>query len=599
MINVEQIEINIQIPSDTVRIVAMQPYIKFDSTTREPFKWSNDAVDTQLAAIGRTLDIAKNAFNGHHANYTLFPEYAIPGIAGARIINNKISEEEWPEGSIIIAGIHGITKSEYNELCDMLTAHVSQLNSYNSVLDNQWVNCCVIWVKDSDRLIHKWVQVKVRPSWPEVMGTCNDMFCGSSVYVFECQYVPSGYPCRFVTLICFDWVASVAGATVCHELLEKLTELRAQNLTPLDWVFVIQHNTGPNHPAFLNSTYQFLTDVNTYPFVEHDKAVVIHANTAVSQQPSRNGSGGFSACIFSPSAQVDCNGCRPTVCMESSLLRGSKILRRCKDVVFREMGECIHAFTVRVPRFVNPDVTDRTLPLPTAFVYAMHDTTDPRLCGGAIPAAVKWINDSLDDIEPLSRMALNGCSLEADAEAIEPSIITNIRTINGHTVNDYMSWVVCSFSHGNESQDKAPIDNADLWEKIETDALEHLLYSLISIGLAYELNVTNATLHGSIQTDHGCVQVVAIRGDTYEDFRLHYDNIVPKCVSDPVIVITRDRDNNIPTQKEFLKFFETESESGLVFLDYNTLITNCRNATNINILKGQLNDIIPRDRRII
>ena len=251
MIDVEQITVNVRMPSDEVRIVAMQPFVQFHSETEEPFRWSDDAVDVQLAAIRRTLDIAQDVFAGRAANFTLFPEYAIPGTAGATVIDERISSATWPNGSIIIAGVHGIPKHEYKDLCEMLTAQVNQSNAPDSVPDDQWVNCCVIWVKDLDGVLQKWVQPKVRPAWAEMNVVCRDMFCGSNVYVFECKYEPSGYPCRFVTLVCFDWVASVAGTTVRHELLAKLNELWADVPTPLHWVFVVQHNPGPNHQSFL------------------------------------------------------------------------------------------------------------------------------------------------------------------------------------------------------------------------------------------------------------------------------------------------------------------------------------------------------------
>jgi len=599
VIDVEQITVNVRMPSDEVRIVAMQPFIKLHSPTEEPFRWSDDALVAQLAAIHRTLDIARSGFGGRSANFTLFPEYAIPGVAGAAVINDRISVNEWPNESIIIAGVHGIPKNEYRDLCDVLTAHVSQSNSPNSVPDNHWVNCCVIWVKDREGVVRKWVQPKVHRAWPEMNVTSNDMFCGSNVYVFECQYEPSGYPCRFVTLICFDWVASVAGASVCNELLAKLTELRAPNPTPLDWVFVVQHNPGPNHQSFLNSTYRFLTEPNTHPFIERDKAIVVHANTAVSPRPARTGKGGFSACVFSPSAQLNCDGCRPSVYMQPGSLRANNILEHCKDVVFREMGECIHAFTVRVPRFVTPDATDRTYPLPLAHVHATCETNDPRLCGGSVPAAVKWVNDSLDDIERLSTTALAGCPLKVRAEAIEPDIVAKMRTSDGRAASASVNWAACSFSRRNESRNESRRLNADRWGADEANALKHVLHSLTSLGLAYSLEFENAFLHCAVQDDEGIVQVVAIRGDTHEDCRLHYDKFVPKHGADPVLVIARDRDNLTPKLEEYLRIDETAEERGLAFLDYQTLISICRNAMDSNTLKELLDAFLPRHSRII
>jgi hypothetical protein len=286
--------------------------------------------------------------------------------------------------------------------------------------------------------------------------------------------------------------------------------------------------------------------------------------------------------------------------MQPRALRDSDILERCKDVVFREMGECIHAFSVRVPRFVTPDATDRTYPMPMAHVYSTGDTTDPRLSGGSVPAAVKWINDSLDYTKPLSATALAGLPLQAEAEAIQISVIADIRKANGRTATKYVNWATCSFSDGSELKNIiARRDNPDLWEKPETDAFEHVLHSLTSIGLAYSLHVAGALLHCSIEAGERFVKVVAIRGDTHQDCRVHYDSFVPKQGSDPVLVITQDHDNFTPVPEEYWKLDETHGESGLAFLDYQTLVTNCREATDTKTLREQLDDILPGHCRII
>lgn len=583
-----------------MRIVMMQPFIQFHSTPgsspKEPFRWSYTAVNEQLNAINHTLDISQGSFGGRGANFTLFPEYAVPGVKGVSTINDRISETDWPNESIIIAGVHGISKSEYADLCNMLGAVVSESNAPDTVPNDQWVNCAVIWVKAYGGTIGKWVQPKVRPAWPEMNVPCSDMFRGSTIYVFEGRYEPSDYPCRIVTFICFDWVAAVAGSTVWREFLSQLNEIKTPS--DLDWVFVIQHNTGPNHSSFLNNTYQFLTDTS-YAFIHRDKATIIHANTAVSREPVRTGLGGFSACVLSPTAQFECNCRRPTVCTQPSSLRGSDILERCKDVVFREMGECIHVFSVRVPRFAGYDATDRTYPLPTAGVYATRDTSDPRLCNGPVPAAVKWINDSLDIMRHLSATMLSGRPLKISAEEIEPFIIAGIRAINGPMSLDQVNWATCSYSNGMVSRDLNRRDNADLWSEPEADALEHLLHSLTAIGLAYSLEISGAMLHCSIQTDNGFVQVVAIRGDTYQDCRLHYDRLVRQQSPDPVLIIARDRHNVPPVPEEFWRIDEIDGESGLAFLDFQTLINSCRALSDTHTLKEQLDAVLPGHRQII
>jgi len=599
MIEVERISVNVRIPSDEVRIIAMQPFIMLDPEAREPFKWAGDLARMQLKAVHRTLDIAQADSADQHTNFTLFPEYSIPGVAGATAINNRITADEWPNESIIIAGVDGLTKNDFIKLRDEIAAQACESNEPESVPDNQWVNCCVIWIKDRDGIVQKWLQPKVRPAWPEMNVSCNDMYQGSKLYVFECQYEPSGYPCRFITMICYDWVASIAGQTVCNEFLLKFEKLMAPNPVQLDWVFVIQHNPAPNHQSFLNGTCQFLTDTNAHPFVERDKAVIVHSNTAVSKSPAHIGEGGFSACVFSPNVQFDCKSCRPSVCMQPKSLRKSDILERCKDIVFREMGECIHSFSVRVPRFITPDATDRTYPLPQACVHAVCESNDPRLSGGQIPASVKWISDSLDNMERLSAITLAGCNLKVTAEVIEPEIVSKIRVLNGHTACNFVNWAACSFSNGNISRNEFQYVNSDIWGEKEFGALKHILHSLTSIGLAYNLDFESALLHGAVIIDEGYVQVVAIHGETHQDCRLHYDKHISSQGPDPVLVIALDSHNLVPTPEEYLKLDETMGKNGMAFIDYQTLINNCRNAADSNTLKEYLDGIIPKYSRII
>ncbi len=599
MIEVKPIEVNLFIPEDNVRIVAMQPFIRLHPERREPFQWSNDAIEAQMTAINKTLDIAVQNYSDHSTRFTIFPEYAIPGIDGVSAINDRVCSDPWPKDSVIIAGIHGIQKEEYRQICNRFDAIVNGTNSPNSVLDHQWVNCCITWVKDHDGMVRMWIQPKIRPSWPEMNILCNDMFCGSGVYVFESKFHPSGFPCKFATLICYDWIVNVAGRTVYQELLDGLSELRKPALTPLDMIFVIQHNPNPNHVSFLNSTKGFLTDVR-YPFVDRCKAVVLHMNTAAAEEPTRKGERGFSSCVFSPSTPFDLKGCIPTVCMQPSSPVIRKALERCKDVVFREMGECIHVFDICVPRFVSDTAGGRTLPLQRAHVHATIQSVDPRLPGGPVPAAVKWFNDSLDDVERLSKAVLETCSLKSDAIRIEALIIDNLRNSDGEKISKSINWATCSFSEGIEYRNEDRRSSADFWESEEDQALEHLLHSLTSVGIVYDLELKDTALHCAIQVNDLIIQIVAIRGATHNDCRRHFESHVKYLGIDPVLVIANDNRNLRPTDEEYLKLNEVKGLESFVFIDYSTLIKKCRNASNKDMLKEYFNHVLPRkDTRII
>lgn len=598
MIDVERVPIDINIPSDFVRMVTMQPFVQIDSS-QEPYRWKPAAKESQMNAIARTLEVASDQSQGPPAQFTIFPEYSLPGPDAVYLVEEKLSSAEWPNDTVVIAGVDGLPKSEYADLCQNLEVTIDPQNTPARVRNNQWINCCFTWVKDRQGNLRKWIQPKIRPASPELKLRYSDMFQGSVVYVFECQYAPITYPCRFMSLVCFDWVAKISNKTVYEEVLYQLNQKWDGEPKPLDWAFVIQHNPYPNHPSFLNSTFHFLTDPITYRFVDRDDAAVVHINTAASREPARNGLGAYSACVFSPRAPFDCNCCRPTVCMQPVALRQSDILARCKDIVFREMGECIHSFQIRVSRFVTPDATDRSLPLVNASVHGAGTLNDPRLSGNAVPASVKWMNDLLDIIDRVSGTDLNGCPLQAQAEKVEPDIINALRYTEPNVIEGKIKLAVTDFSKCDKTREENIIKNPDSWENNEAEGLVHIMHSLTALGLSYIIDATNSVLHASLDTNNGFIQVVAIKGKTHQDCRQHFDSTISVSSPDPIIIITRDHSNLRPTQREFSKIFDTGLETGLKFLDYNSLISMCRESNDKQELRGKLDGYLPEDRRII
>lgn len=590
MVTVEQITIDIDVPQRIVNVVTMQPFVKLSHD--EPFRWLDGDVGLQLGSIRRTLELAQKGLEGDSAKFTLLPEYSVPGIPGVTVINETVKSPSWPSESVIIAGIQGLDKDEYTTLCNFPDIRYSEPNSPDSVSDYEWVNCCVIWVKDRTGNIQKWIQPKIRASWGEENTSNTSMFGGSTIYVFEAKYSSSGFPCRFATFVCFDWVAVNENETVCHEVLHGLQEQNGITITPLDWVFVIQHNDKPNHGKFLDATRAFLEDTkNTFPYVETEKSVVIHANTSAAQEPLRSGPGAFSACVFSPSAQFDLRGCRPTVCMDPVSLRGSDALKQCKDVVFREMGQCIHRFSVCVPRWVIPNATNRSHPLRFAEVHPCYDSNEPRLNGGPVPAAVKWLNDAIDTVAPFN--ALNSCPLGDSAESAMRTVIFEMRDFDGPTCVNCIDWADCS--HGREhriimaDRDK----NVDHWGELESNGLEHVVHSLTSLSLTFELDSTNTSSHAMLKRESDFVQIIAIRGESHEDCAKHYDLIFETNLNDPVLVVTRDRDNFPPTDRELRKFTDPDDSFDPTYIDYQTLVTHCRNADDEENLRTILDDILP------
>lgn len=162
MVNVEQITIYLTLPTDEISIVAMQPYLELQPD--EPFKLRENFVDDQLNGIRNTLALAQNSFNDRTAHFTIFPEYSIPGLQGIEIINQEISSANWDNGSVILAGIHDLTKEEYQEIRERFDVNVTDENNPETVPDDKWVNTCFMWVKEDDGAVSRFMQLKIRPA---------------------------------------------------------------------------------------------------------------------------------------------------------------------------------------------------------------------------------------------------------------------------------------------------------------------------------------------------------------------------------------------------------------------------------------------------
>jgi len=600
MIDVREVKLDIRIPSDELCIVAQQPFVRFSKPEREPFRWADTAIDSQLAAIERTLDLALEGLGGRPPTFVVFPEYAVPGARGARLVDQRLRDVTWPNDCIVIAGIDGLDHRDYEELWTTLAVDTAESISPEQVPLDKWVNSCVLWAKEQDGTVRCWIQLKVRPCWLETGVTSSDMHRGSRILTFKGSYDPSGHPCRFATFICYDWVVENGGVAVRDEFVQILDDRwKAEEAnTSLDWLFVIQKNVDPMHRAFLGGTRDILAD-RTHAFVDRSNAVVLHLNVAGSDAPARGGDGGFSSCVFSPDANVDClrERPRPTVYLSPNQLGRDQLLGQCKDVVFREVGECIHVFTLRVPRFLVGNAENRTLPITEAQVHAVNDSIDPRLSGSQVPASVKWINNSLDNMVLPSDTFLRDASFKQDARAIEADVIDVIRHSSGYEAADLIERAASWLSVSNSKQDQAKRGNPDLWTASEEDALQYVLDTLTCLGVAYKLKVAEPDRHGAILTDSGFVDIVVIRGRDPEDCRRHFDSFEPRLQGpDPVLVIVR---GNLSMTEGEIDTIYHNVRTGVQFLDYHKLAMLARSTTDAEKLKESLDAYVPENRRLI
>ena len=253
-------DINLILPSTRVHMVLMQPFVYFENPYTEPYRWERRKRDAQIAAINRTLGIARVLGDGKHAHFTIFPEYSIPGLRGVGTIDEVLRSENWPSDTVVIGGVDGLSAEEYRRLCAMAATEHTACNAPENVVDDNWVNVAVTWTKDSNDHVTKWVQPKLKPNELERNTPCRNMHEGRSVFLFSAMF-DNNSPCRFLTLVCFDWIASIEGENTQDLILSDLEERWNQgDPRALHWVFVIQQNADPNHSEFIRRTEDFLLD---------------------------------------------------------------------------------------------------------------------------------------------------------------------------------------------------------------------------------------------------------------------------------------------------------------------------------------------------
>ena len=341
---------------------------------------------------------------------------------------------------------------------------------------------------------------------------------------------------------------------------------------------MLQHNPQPNHYTFLNSTNAFLTQTAAHPFVLRNDAAVVMACTASSRVPARAGPYGYSSLIFSPRAPFETNACPPTFATQSSRLRATNDLGTCKDVVFREMGECIHAAEVRVPNFVVPDPTDRTPALVRAEVHPLSGAAkaDPRIPGCGVPAVVKWTNDELDGVPDLCTAYFVGTTLEGQIRNAQNQVVTGYRQLRSQDLAVRIDGACASRAARAVGNGDPAADVDTSWNADERRGLHHVIQTLTLIGGAAELDLAGSQLHA--RHESGGAEIAAIYGSTHSLCLSAFKRLAERTHS-PIVFVSRDDNNATHLPREAESFADPRQGAGVRFTDSQTLLQAARNKT--------------------
>lgn len=550
MVALSKVELSVVLPSNDMRFVMMQPYVDLNLQS-EPFVWNDVERGRQFERIRRTLDIAKQS----NAQFTLFPEYSIPGVRGVELIDDEITNVSWQADSIVIAGVDGLTSEEYRQQCTLPGTSVDGRNDPAKVAESEWVNCVITWVKSSDGSVKKWIQPKIAPSWPEAAIVAHQMFRGEAVFLFTAKFA-NQTDCQFMTLICFDWIANANGKVLLWDILRTANDDSSPNKKDMNLLFVLQHNPKPNHHIFLEHARRYFDEQNQYPFIPRTQCAIVFANTAGGPKPGKHQTHGSSSIIFSQVAPYDSNACPPSGAVITDKLRNSKSLGECKDALLRESGSCIHSIRLTLPQFIDLGPTNRALPLTSADVHPIDQEWDDRRTPGApVPAIVKWLNDEVDFLPTLFGNEENH-PLKPTLSQSQSKVSAELRVKNQNELGTCMELAAVRIpgkpmpGRKSISVSGREIQNIDYWDEVESAYLKGIIHVLSIIATCRPLTVTCLPCHAVVVSDNQIFDIIIVTGKSHKECFEYIKSEVRSNGQRIRVVISRDHDNTLVTDRD-------------------------------------------------
>lgn len=543
MVTLQEIDLaalGIRFPHNRVGVVVLQPFQEL--TDQEPYKCAPGARARSLAAIARTLAVARECSHTEQkTHFTVLPELSIPFPEGIEMIADAMTRDDWPNQTVVVGGVEGLAPGEYAILCARPNTVVDlATNGPGLVQAAQWVNCSVTWAKADDGRVYSWIQPKICPSWLERNVQHQDMYCGGSVYLYKARF-SNNTMCRFLSLICFDWVGEHQGQRIVPQLLEAVGAQAGGEQIPLHWIFVLQSNPEPSHHTFLMQINRVLTDPNLAPNTRRDNTCLLFANVSGKASPGAHAEYGMTSAVFSPGAPFYTkDGCRPTFSVRGKGIRKVDTLGMCVDTIFREAGSCIHSYSQNVPDFVERNAASKIHAIHIGCVHTLDDSgpTDPRAPNGQVSCSVKWVNDALDQLRVLPHPD-NASQVATGTQPVHNENVAAIRPLDGRRLTR-------SIELATQTTALRTIPDPESWGSMQSEALETIVDCLDILALAYAPpDVAASTCHATLTANGHSFDVVVVRGKSHELCAEYVRHRALPEVRKRLLVVSRDQDNTV------------------------------------------------------
>lgn len=547
-----------------------------------------------MTALRKTLEVSRGNYHGlPKTHFTIFPEYSIPGLDAVDEINEAVSVGTWPVGTIVIGGVHALTKAEFQSLASRPNTHLDTLNNAPArVGPAEWVNCSVTWVKALNGSVEKWLQPKIAPAWEELDIRHQAMFRGNSIYAFK-GLLGNQARFRFSSLLCFDWIAPVENRPSWRWVLDDLNAEAGEGELSLSWLFVIQKNPQPSHATFLSQVPSFF-DAGILPNVRRERTCLVFANSAGRDTPGRSDTYGGSSLIFTRNTRFQEEPSRPTVSKGGARFRNSEMLGNHRDAYFREKGACIHSFVQ-----ANPDqaggANARVFAVERPYVFPIDDTNDPRVPSDIVPACVKWVNDELDALEGVGT-SYPHTDLAPQANVAHAEVLKSLRQLDSKATCKVITLSTPQSAYA----ERISPEDADEWGRTQIEALQHVVHTVTLVRIAAGATVADDNRgHATFALEGETVDLVAVRGKSHQECRDHAQGFTGGARR-KVLFVSRDHDNSrlgrragsfLQTKKAGIGREQkvTDPDSGKMYLDYQSLLQLFQGADTQAAMLGGLN----------
>ena len=471
-IKIIPVDLNIDLPSDNLRMIMAQPFLKLQQTSNG-FSLDRNVLENHKRIIQFTLELACNPVgnDSHNTNFLLFPELSVPFDMMSQI-KDKISDS-WPYNSILIGGIEGIGKQEYRLLLEDSDNPGEEASDNLSGTAN-YINCGIIFTKEKDDNVKMYLQPKIKASENE---QAIGMIEGDHIFLFKTPNY------NFLCLICFDFIGRDQSSPVplIQDIMEKLSSYAHPGYSlNLDLVFILQYNKSPSHRCFQESARILLHEGRG----KIETRGLVFVNTAAECFGSSE-QYGKSAFYFPRGTWTIPDERRYPVNHTFALERTDY---GCERARFREDGPCVHSI-VYVPRkALGGDSGDIRYPLvpPPLCHKIMPDGSLEE--GKTVPALEKIVSDNL----PLNLAATdnrwnspNNTSLRDEMKQKYQKArenLLNVRTERMKELADLL--LLCHYPESNR------VENPDYWETAnQGGAIRELVSTLSILALSSEIDL--------------------------------------------------------------------------------------------------------------